>query len=374
MSDGVPPVETPRSDRPSPDITKLSELFKGPLDMRSVALSGLFLLSVLYTLYLAKAVVLPITLALLLSFLFAPIVRALKRLAIPEPLGAAVLLLVAGSIASLGTYRLAEPAASWLTKAPQALRQIEDKIHAIKKPVEKVTEATELLGKLTGIEPNKTQEEELKRSSLSDLLFNQTAEFLAGSMITAILLYFLLASGNLFLLKLVKVIPRLEDKRCAVEIVRQIEEHLSTYLLTVTVINLGLGIIVGMAMSILEMPNPLLWGVMACLLTFIPYLGHTIGFMIVTLVAALTFDELGRILMVGGSYAGLAGLEGMLVTPMILGHRLTLNPVIIIIGLFLWGWMWGVVGAILAVPLIAALKIVCDHIEPLAPIGEFLGR
>ena len=115
--------------------------------MRSVALSGLFLLSVLYTLYLAKAVVLPITLALLLSFLFAPIVRALKRLAIPEPLGAAVLLLVAGSIASLGTYRLAEPAASWLTKAPQALRQIEDKIHAIKKPVEKVTEATELLGK-----------------------------------------------------------------------------------------------------------------------------------------------------------------------------------------------------------------------------------
>lgn len=126
-------------------------------------------------------------------------------------------------------------------------------------------------------------------------------------------------------------------------------------------------------MFVLGMPNPILWGVIAALLTFIPYLGHLIGVAVVSLAAA-TFDELGRIAMAGGIYWGMAVIEGTFVTPLILGRRLTLNPVVVLFSLFFWGWIWGIGGALLAVPLIGAVKICCDHIEPLAPIGEFLGR
>ena len=156
------------------------------------------------------------------------------------------------------------------------------------------------------------------------------------------------------------------------EIVREIESRLARYLMTVSGINLALGMTVGLSMHLLGMPNAFLWGVMAAALTFIPYLGHMIGVCVVTLVAAVTFDDLGRILTVGGVYWALAVIEGTLVNPMIVGRRLELNPVIIVIGLMLWGWIWGIGGAFVAVPLMVAVKIFCDHIDSLAPIGEFL--
>jgi predicted PurR-regulated permease PerM len=143
--------------------------------------------------------------------------------------------------------------------------------------------------------------------------------------------------------------------------------------LTITLINAGLGLAVGIAMSWLGMPNPVLWGVMTGCFNFIPYLGAVSSAIILTLVALLTFDGLDRALLVPSMFMGLTTLEGFFVTPMIVGHRLTLNPVAIFIWLTFWGWLWGVPGMLLAVPLLATLKIVCDHIRPLNPVGEFLG-
>ena len=142
----------------------------------------------------------------------------------------------------------------------------------------------------------------------------------------------------------------------------------------VTCINLGLGTAVGIAMYLLDMPNPLLWGVMAGLLTFIPYLGHVFGIAVVVLAAALTFDDLGRMVLVGAIYWALAIIEGSFVSPMILGQRLAINPVVLIIGLMLWGWIWGIGGVLLAVPLLVAFKIFCDHVEPLSSVGDFIGK
>ncbi len=189
---------------------------------------------------------------------------------------------------------------------------------------------------------------------------------------TLVLLYFLLASGDMFLLKLV-ILPTLENKKRAVEIYRQIEADVSTYLSVVTLINFAFGCIIGSSMYLLGMPNPLLWGVMAAVLAYIPYLGSLIGISTVTVVAILTFDDIFRIIMVPSIYFALDTVEANLVTPMIVGRRLALNPVVIFIWLIFCGWIWGITGALLAVPLLAIIKIISDKVEQLAPIGEFLG-
>ncbi len=154
---------------------------------------------------------------------------------------------------------------------------------------------------------------------------------------------------------------------------RQIQKDISLYLLTVTMINAGLGVAVGTAMYGLGMPNPILWGVMAGCFNFIPYLGAIASAIVLTLVASVTFDQLGHILLVPVVFIVLNELEGMIVTPAVVGKRLSLNPVAIFIWLLLWGWLWGIPGTLLAVPLLAVIKIICDNITALAPIGEFLG-
>ncbi|MBA3754650.1 MAG: AI-2E family transporter [Nitrospira sp.] len=286
-----------------------------------------------------------------------------------------MVLVAIGGIVGYGTYRLSEPASEWLAKVPGAFRHVESKVRAFKKPMEEVNKATALVETITHLNgPTKIQEVALKQHGFTDTLLNQTGELLAGLVTTVMLLYFLLASGDLFLHKLIKVLPTFHDKKQAVEIVRQMEQQLSTYLFTVTLINMGVGLAVGVAMYCLGMPNPVLWGVMAAFLTFIPYLGPMVGVMMVALVALLTFDNIGWILLVSGSYGAVTILEGTFVTPHILGHRLTLNPVVILVGLLFWGWLWGIPGTLLAVPLLAAAKIVSDHIEFLGPLGEFLGR
>lgn len=345
------------------------------LHVHSVTLTGLFILAVLFTLHLGRVVFLPITIALLFAVLFAPLLRRLKQVKIPEPLGAAILLSLVIAILGYGVSRLAEPAFDWAARLPDAFREAEYKLRVFKQPMQEVTKATELFSKATTLDgTKKVQQVEVKSDAWPMKFFSVTGELLIGVATTIILLFFLLSSGDLFLQKLVKVLPRWPDKRRAVEIVRQIEGQLFRYLFTVTCINLGLGTLVGVAMYLLGMPNPILWGAMAALLTFIPYLGHMFGIIVVMLVAALTFDELGYVFIVGGIYGGLALVEGWLATPMILGQRLEINPVVLLIGLMLWGWIWGIGGALLAVPILVAFKIFCDHVEPLSPVGDFLGK
>ncbi|MCC2643330.1 MAG: conserved rane protein of unknown function [Nitrospira sp.] len=345
------------------------------LNVHSTTLTGLLLLAVLYSLHFGRVIFLPIAIALLLAVLFAPLLRRMKDIRIPEPVGAALLLALFIAIAGYGMSRLAGPAAEWAVKVPHAFREAEYKLQVIKKPMQDVTKATELLTQAAELnEGKKVQQVEVRGNGWQSKLFSITGELIFGLATTLILLYFLLSSGDLFLQKLVKVLPRWGDKKRAVEIVRQIEGQLFQYLFTVTGINIGLGIAVGIAMSFLGMPNPILWGVMAAFLTFIPYLGHVFGTIVVMLVAALSFDEVGRMFLAGGSYAGFALIEGYFVTPMILGQRLESNPVVLILSLMLWGWIWGIGGALLAVPLLVAFKIICHHVEPLEPIGEFLSK
>jgi predicted PurR-regulated permease PerM len=359
-----------------PDLENTARLFGGPRGVRSIALTGLFIFACFYTLYFARDFFLPIVLAIVLMFLLNPVVRALKRIRIPEFIGAALIIVALFAFVSFIGYKLSGPLTEWLRKAPEIGQKLQDGIRNFKKPVEQASRAGEQVQNLTSISPEgqkPPQRVEIKPPGLLDGLFSRTWSFLLALMVMVILLYFLLASGDLFLRKLIHVLPRLQDKKTAVQIAREIEDHISKYLLTVGMINAGLGTAGGLAFWALGMPSPMLWGAMACLLNFIPYLGALTVIVTVTLVATATFASLGHALLVPFVYFVLATLEGNFVTPWIIGRRMTLNPVMIFIGLTFWGWLWGIAGVLLAVPMLVMFKIFCDHIEPLAPIGEFLG-
>jgi predicted PurR-regulated permease PerM len=372
----------PAEDLPKPNLKRLRDALGGPFGVRNVALTGLFILAAFYTLYFARSFLLPIVLALLFSLLLSPFVRGLKKLLrIPEPLGAGLVLLALLGLVVGGLYELSGPAYEWMQKAPASLHKVEDKLRQLKRPVLLFGRATEQVAKMTDVgappaspkTPPPVTVAVPAGPSLGARLLDRTTEFAANAAVLLILLYFLLASGDLFLRKLVKVLPSLSDKKRAIEIARQVETDISAYLSTVAMINLGLGVGVATAMALIGLPNPLLWGAMAALTNFIPYLGAMSCYIAIALAGFLTFNDLTHALMPVGAFLCLNVVEAYFVTPMVLGRRLTLNPVVLFLGLTFWGWMWGIAGALLAVPIMVVFKIFCDHIEPLAPIGEFLG-
>jgi len=356
-----------------PDLNKLGQALHR-IEVRSIAITGLFVLAVLYTLYFARAFLLPIVLAILLDFLLSPVIRTLKRARIPEPLGGALVLLALLGAVSIVGYSLAEPARQWVARAPESLQKVESRLRDLRRPVEQVTRTAEQVEAATEVEKGGPQEVVLRGPRLSERLFGTTQSLLTGALETFILLYFLLAVGDLFLEKLVKVLPQLKDKKKAVTIARETEASISTYLFTVALVNLGLGVVVTLVMLAIGMPNALLWGAMAALAEFIPYIGATILLTTLALAGLVTFPTVEHALAVPGAYLTVNLLQSQFISPLVLGRRLTLNPVAILVGLVFWWWLWGVGGAFIAVPLLATFKIFCDHIESLAPIGEFLGK
>jgi predicted PurR-regulated permease PerM len=356
------------------DISELPNAITS-LHIRSIALTGIFLLLVLFTFKLASTFFIPVVLALLLNFLFASTIRTLQRFWVPPPLGAVLVVGFLVAAVGLGIYRLALPARDWMGKLPEAARQIEGKLKDVKQSVREVTKAGQEVDRLTKLDTReKTQKVEVRKPSLGESLLEPTQDFLVSSGIVLVLLFFLLASGDLFLRKLVTVLPRFEDKKAAVEISHQIEHDISSYLFAITLVNAVFGLAVATAMFFLGMPNPLLWGVMAGLLHFIPFFGAVIGISVVTLVAAVTLDGIGTILLVPGVYLSLNILEEYIVLPLVVGRRLMLNPVVVFVWLIFWTWLWSVPGALMAVPLLAIVKIICDHFEPLAALAEFIEK
>jgi predicted PurR-regulated permease PerM len=351
--------------------SRIAELSQRPFDVRSIALTGLFILAVFYTIYVMRSILLPIVLALLLSYLLRPIVRGLAKLKIPLPVGAALILIGLLALVGYGISTLATPAVGWLQKAPTGLAELQHKLLPVKKSVAQVTQATGEIEKLASANAE-IKTVELKRHPITEMLFMRTPEFIASAILLLILLYFLLVYDQTFIAKLVKLLPTLSDKKTAVGIAHDIETQVSRYLFTITAINACLGAAVGTSVGLLGLANPVMWGVMVALLNFVPYLGALTGIICMTIGAVLSFDSLGYALIFPAVYLAFGTLEGSFITPWVMGRSLTLNPVIILFSLTFWGWMWGIVGIILAVPILAAFKIFCTHIKPLEPLAEFL--
>jgi predicted PurR-regulated permease PerM len=340
----------------------------------SVPLTGLFVLAVLYSVHVARPLLLPIVLALLLAILLAPVVGAFERIGLPRMAGSGITVAMLVGLTVWGVISLAGPASDWLADAPELLREVQEEIESLQGPVEQVSEAAEQVGAITRGGASETPKVAVEAEAPAAILVRGATEITSTTVLTMALLFFLLASGRLFLLKLVRVLPGYRARKRALESATAIRHNLSTHLLTITAINTVLGMAVGFALSMVGLPNPVLWGAMAGILNFVPYLGAMFGIGVVAVVAIATIDSLGTALLAPLVYLVLTGFEGTIITPAILGARLRLNPVAIFLGVLLWGWLWGVPGALLAVPVLTTLKVIADAYPRLMPLGEFLGR
>jgi predicted PurR-regulated permease PerM len=362
-------------DAPPPDLERTADALARPRS-RSLETTVLTVLAVLYTMYVAREFLIPIVFALLLNFLLSPAIRRLARWHIKPPLGAGlvVVLLVGGM--GFGVYQLAGPAQRWAASAPQSFAKAQRKLRSIIQPMQQVSRNVEQAANAVGAPSSERKPEVVVQAgpSLSSRLFGTTQRIVAGLVEIFILLYFLLAGGDLFLQKLIKVLPHFGDKVKAVEIARATESTVSAFLGTTLLLNIAEGIVVAFALWLLGMPNVVLWGVMVACLEFVPYLGAATATVVLGVAGLAQYDQIGHALMIPGAYLAINLLQSNLVTPMMLGHRLTLNPVAIFIGLAFFFWIWGVPGAFLAVPILATLKILCDNIASLAAIGEFLSQ
>ena len=345
------------------------------VDLKTVSLVGLFTITFFFTLYSAKSLFLPIVISALLGFLLDPVVRSLQSIGLPRSSASALLLIAFLGFLGLGLQQTLEPAKKWIDNSPRSLRQIQVKVRRLMKPVEEVTQAARQVEELTkaggsGEKPLEVRSE----PTLDQSLFDGTQTLLFGLGVVMILTHFLLSSGDRLWDKMIQLLPSARDKRRANAIARQVQRDLSAHLLTITLINLALGGAVTLACYLFEMPNPFLWGAMATLLNFVPYLGAATGALILGGASFITFDSLLTAVAVPLTYLALTALEGSLITPMLLGKRLSLSPTVIFLSLFFWGWLWGIAGALLAIPILLSLKIVCDRSERLKPLGELMAR
>ncbi len=342
-----------------------------PRDGRSVLLAAILALLVFYTLYFTAEIVVPVAFALLLKLLLQPGYRALTRVHVPQPIAALVMIAFLIAIVVAFGYGLAGAATAWLARLPQSLPRIEEHLSALRQPIDRLLNLTHEIEHMTdgaGAPPAVA----VGGSSLAGYLFSGTRSVLTGLGITVLMLFFLLAAGDLFMRRLVEILPRFGDKKQAVEISREIEHNISAYLVTITVMNLLVGIGTALAMWAIGLPDPVLWGAMAFIFNYVLILGPLTGIVVVFGVGLLTFPSLLHALLPPAAYLAIHIIEGEAVTPYLVARRFTLNPVLVIGSLIFWDWLWGIPGALLAVPLLAMFKIVCDRVRPLMAIGHFI--
>ena len=335
----------------------------------------LVLLAFGYTLRFSQALMLPIVLALLLAIILAPMVRLLRKLFLPNVIAAAIVVAAFAGGAGFAIYSLADPAANWLERAPQTMRDLERKVRKLMAPMIEARQAAEKVEQMTNVDGDKRPREvTLKEQSLAKRMMSGTQAAAVYVIEVIILAYFFLAFGEIFLRRLVKIPPSLRAKIQVVKMTQEIESEISNYLFTIACINAGLGVATAIALYFLKMPNPVLWGVMAAVFNFVPYLGSGVTLVVLTAVALLTFPAVSQALLVPAAFLALATIEGQFVNPIILGRRMALSPMVIVIALMIGAWVWGVVGLLIAVPVLVTFKIYCSHSEHLAPIGDLLGR
>jgi predicted PurR-regulated permease PerM len=348
----------------------------GPTKTTRVQIA-LVVLGVIAFVYFARHVVLPVLLACIAGITLKPLMRWLSYCHIPPGFSAAVVLFLLVAAIGTGVSQLGRPAMTWMNEAPQHMTELRQRVQKMVPGAARFSQAATAVNNLGATEEEKREEQkqsptvELKASHFPGI-FNWTGTFLLGMGETLVLLYLMLASGDLFQQKLVRVMPTIGDKKRAVEISDEIQQNISNYLFSVSLINIGLGIFVSGGLYWLGVPNAAMWGTLVAVLNFIPYFGPIAGIILLGTVGLLTFDTLWKGILPSAWYLLLHLLEANFIAPMLLGRRLMLNPVVIFVSLIFWTWLWGVAGALLSVPILVSIKVVCDHVPKLSSVSELL--
>lgn len=342
-----------------------------PSNPQTVFLGGLFMLAALAALKAASSIVLPILLAFILALFLRPAVQILERLHVPRVIGGLVgILLVVGGLVGVG-IALAGPATTWAVKLPEGIPRLTEHLKFLREPLDVLQR---LLNEAEQVATGPTQNglAVAAPSNFGGILFGSMRALVDGLLTAALVLFFLLVSGDTFLRRLVEIMPNFHNKRQAVDISQQIQHDISGYLFTITGMNAAVGIATGLVMYFSGLGDPMLWGTVAFLLNYVPILGPLTGAGIFILAGLLTFDSFWPAFLPAGLYVAIHMIEGQALTPILLARRFTLNPVVVILALIFWFWMWGVMGAILSVPMLVIAKISCDRIRPLMALGHFL--
>jgi predicted PurR-regulated permease PerM len=342
-----------------------------PIELRTVFLGGLFALAAFAACYVAAEIVLPIVLAFVLTLVFQPVLRLLLRAHLPRPLAALIIVLALVALFVGLVLLLSAPVTGWIGRLPETMPRLQERLGFVSGALRALQRVLEHVQSLA---PGDTAGQVAVQSApLPERLLTGIRTVAGGAFTTLLVLFFTLISGETFLRRLVEILPGFKEKRQVVDISQQIEQDISIYLATITMMNTLVGVATGVMAWLCGLGDPLLWGTFAFLLNFVPILGPTAGVIVFLVAGLVTLDPLWFALVPAALYLTIHVAEGETVTPMLLASRFTVNPVLIVLGVIFWYWMWGVAGAVLATPLLAIAKIVCDRIEPLRPVGHFIG-
>ena len=345
-----------------------NSIFLAPLSLKLIAL-----VAVCSALYLAKSFFLPVLLAVITALTLGPLVSAAQRLRIPASVAALVLLVICGTGLLAGTLTLAGPFSEFVSNAHRIGPQLQETLQSLREPMESINSVGEEVEKIA--EPANSgpkNEVVIKGPGLVSRAADDVFAIVAMIVLTLVLSFFLLVSRDMFFRKAIRIFPLLSDKKRILTLIKEVEHDVSRYLLTVAIINSCLGICVGVAFHLLGVPTPYLWGVAAALLNFLPYIGALTGILLSFGVSLITFETLPEAVLPAAAYLVLTAAEGQFVTPVVLGRRFSLNTVAILVSIAFWGFMWGPLGVLIAVPMLIIVKALSERVQSLASIGEFL--
>ncbi|WED44475.1 AI-2E family transporter [Legionella cardiaca] len=336
-------------------------------------LKVLALLAILCVAYIGQFILFPLMLSFFLYLLLRPFRVFLQKLKFPKFLASILITTVILGIISFGVSFLAAPAAHWIDKAPENMSVIEKKFSSIKKPLIKLSNALKTAQTITEANPEKKVEVKAEVGNIGYSLFDLTTNAILLIFLVLAYLFFLLIYADVIFENLQKIITT-RQKKIATNFLSSIEQDLSIYLFTFTMICICLGGVIALILWLLSVPNAILWGVMAAFLNFIPYIGPAIGIGVVFFVSLITFDSLLQIMLPPFLYWITVNIEGQIITPILLGNRLNLNPLIVFFSIVFWAWLWGIGGALLSIPFLMMIKILMSHIPSLAKYSLLLEK
>lgn len=341
-------------------------------------LTGVLLIIGTGAVFLARDFLLPVVFAVFIAMTLRPLVRALSRKGVPSWVTTAVIVLIAAMLAGVAVFAFAGAIMQWIQDLPRLQNEFLGKLAGLRASVENLVRIGKTIQDAASPPAGGDVQEVVVRESMLPAFFTLVAGYplnmilvASGSIVIAV---FLMASGDMFYEKLIRILPSLSDKKAALRIMLDVEREVSAYLISITLINAGLACAVGLAFWLIGLPTPHVWALFAFLLNFIPYIGPVTGLALSAVIGIVVFDDIGHALLAPLAYGVLIGLETQIVTPAVLSRRMQINAVMILLALAFWAWAWGIAGIVVAVPILVTFRVLCSHIEVLSPIGEFLSQ